>query len=179
MKIQRHFRNFSGATILALTTPMAASAAPEAGQIAVVFERASPSNGQLDNPLTGPGKRPLISLAVPVDGAESPFRDTTLGASGYVNECTKPLDVDFRPLETGLTLGVSVVEVSSSAAIVKIQGNETTLVAVDVLKGPNDCVIHLPRVTTDSFSMTTHLPLNDTPVALTKTWSVRAKPLSR
>ncbi|WMD24037.1 hypothetical protein RAS12_30870 (plasmid) [Achromobacter seleniivolatilans] len=179
MKIDRNFCGFAGAAIVILAAPMAVSAAPEASQISLVFERVSPSNDQLTNPLRDPGKPARVSLAVPVDGAETPFRDTTTMTSGYVSECTKPVSVDVRPLETGLTLGVSVIESNPSGTIVKIQGIETTVVAMDDLRGPDDCLIKLPRVTTDYFSMTTHLPLNDTPVQLTKTWSVRAKPLSR
>ena len=179
MKIDRNFCNFAGAAILSLTAPMAASAEPEAGQIALVFERASPSNDLRVNPLTGPGKLPRVSLTVPVDGTETPFRDTTTMTSGYVSECTKPVSVDVKPLETGLTLEVSVIESNPSGTIVKILGSEATLVAMDDLRGPDNCLVKLPRVTTDYFSMTTHLPLNDTPVQLTKTWGVRAKPLSR
>lgn len=143
--------------------------------LAIVLERLAPATGKG----VEPNKPIRIDLAVPTDGSDTPFRDLTTADSPLETECT-PDSQNLPPktsLELGLGLSVIVVDAGHSGAILQIQGRESSIVGLDSLQVSEDCQLKIPRVSTDSFAATIHLPLDGTPVQLNKAWSARATAL--
>ncbi|WP_063589278.1 hypothetical protein [Achromobacter ruhlandii] len=143
--------------------------------LAIVLERPAPATGKGVEP-----KKPIrVDLAVPTDGSDTPFRDLTTADSPLETDCP-PDSQDLPPktaLELGLGLSVIVVDAGHSGAILQIQGRESSMVGMDSLQVSKDCQWKIPRVSTDNFAATIHLPLDGTPVQLNKAWSARATAL--
>lgn len=170
--------------ILAAATPASApqnrdastaSTTTTPSHLAIVLERPTPAAGKG----VEPNKPIRISLAVPTDGSDTPFRDLTTADSPLEAECP-PNSKGLPPktaLELGLGLSVIVVDAAQTGAILQIQGRESSIVGTDSLQVSTDCQLKMPRVSTDNFAATIHLPLDGTPVQLNKAWSVRATAL--
>lgn|GEM_PF-4917747 len=159
-------QNRDASTTSTTTTP---------SHLAIVLERPAPAAGKGVEPI-----KPIrISLAVPADGSDTPFRDLTTADSPHEIQCP-PNSQELPPktaLELGLGLSVIVVDAGHSGAILQIQGRESSIVGTDSLQVSTDCQLKMPRVSTDNFAATIHLPLDGTPVQLNKAWSVRATAL--
>lgn len=169
--------------VSAAATPAEAPQRSEAGtampsHLAIVLER----NAEAAGKGVESNKPTRISLTVPTDGSDTPFRDLTTAESPLEYECSPTSQMSAArppnpPLELGLVLSVVVVEAGHSGAILQIRGRQSWIVAVDTLKVSEACQMKIPRISTDNFEVTTHLPLGGTPIQLNKAWSARATAL--